>query len=205
MTVKSAHRRRSQEERSQDTQQRILRGALACITRNGLQRTSTHDIARKAKVSRGALLHHYPTRASLLEAAFSLLLHEEAKLIEEFSEGLSRDGSSVALLIKFIRERYSGALFAVTLDYLALARVDDETMSAVIPGASRYTETLNRLWDRCLSEVSMSAAKKRNLMNQTMLLVRGMSFQAIWRQEPEYFDEELNAWIRELEAHFRSR
>ncbi|WP_071798467.1 TetR/AcrR family transcriptional regulator [Natronohydrobacter thiooxidans] len=203
MTVQSPRHRRSQEERSQDTQQRILRGALACITRNGLQRTSTHDIAREAKVSRGALLHHYPTRAALLEAAFSLLLEEEAKLIEEFSEDLSRDGSSVALLVKFIRERYAGALFSVTLDYLSLARVDDETMSAVTPGASRYIETLNRLWDRCLSEVSIPAEQKRNLMNQTMLLIRGMSFQAIWRQDPAYFDKELDAWIRELETHFR--
>ncbi|MFQ8433558.1 TetR/AcrR family transcriptional regulator [Amaricoccus sp. W119] len=193
-----ADRRRTQEERSQETQERILRGALACISLNGLQRTSTHDIARKAEVSRGALLHHYPTRASLLEAAFSLLLDEEIDRISEFSETLSRDGSAIGVLIDFIRERYSGPLFYVTLDYLALARVDEETMAAVMPGSTRYIEKLATLWDKCLAEVPLSAERKNALMDQTMLLIRGMSFQKIWRDDPTYFDAILRDWTDQL-------
>ncbi|WP_282042427.1 TetR/AcrR family transcriptional regulator [Halomonas alimentaria] len=191
-------RRRTQEERSLETQERILRGALSCISQKGLQRTSTHDIARIAKVSRGALLHHYPTRAALLEAAFSLLLDEEVARIEVFSEGLSRDGSSIEVLIEFIQDRYSGPLFHVTLDYLSLARVDDETMSALIPGSTRYIEKLNALWDQSLADVPIPQEQKRSLMNQTMLLIRGISFQRVWRDDPAYFDSILREWIEQL-------
>lgn len=198
-TAPSTGKRRTQEERSQETQDRILRSALRCITQKGLQQTSTHDIARTAQVSRGALLHHYPTRAALLEAAFSLLLDEEAALIEDFSKGLARDGSSIAMLVNFIRERYTGPLFFVTLDYLSLARVDAETMSTVLPGSVRYIEKLNTIWDGCLADVAVPHDRKQKLMDQTMLMIRGMSFQSIWRQDMAYFDAITAGWIAQLQ------
>lgn len=198
-TANATARRRTQEERSSDTQERILRAALTCIETKGLQNASTHDIARSADVSRGAMLHHFPTRSILLEAAFSLLLEEEAALIERFSQKLTRDGSSLKSLIDFIWERYSGPLFGVTMDYLALARVDDETMKAVVPGASRYIETLDAIWDKCLENAAVGPAEKRALMNQTMFIVRGMAFQRVWRDDPAYFEHTLEAWVRQLQ------
>lgn len=198
-TTSAPTRRRTQEERSSETQERILRAALSCIEAKGLQNTSTHDIARSAEVSRGALLHHFPTRAALLEAAFSLLLEEEAALIEQFSERLTRDGSSLKELIDFIWDRYSGPLFHVTMDYLALARVDDETLKAVVPGASRYIETLNAIWDKCLANVALGQDRKRALMNQTMFIVRGMAFQRVWRDDSAYFEQALEDWVQQLQ------
>ncbi len=100
------------------------------------------------------MLHHFPTRAALFAAAFSLLLEAAAALIERFSQKLTQDGSSLTDLIDFIWDRYSGPLFHVTMDYLALARVDDETLNAVVPGASRYIETLDAIWDKCLADVA---------------------------------------------------
>lgn len=179
-------------------QERILLRAVDCIVEKGLQRTSTHDIARAARVSRGALLHHYPTRTSLLEAAYSRLLEQEVMLIDDFAATLSRDGSSLCNLIAFIRERYAGPLFKVTLDYLSLARVDDEIMQAVVPGSSRYISNLNALWDKCLAEIPIGSDRKRSLMNQTMLIVRGSAFQNTWRQDDAYFDQVMTEWTEQL-------
>lgn len=192
-------RRRTQEERSQDMQTRILGAAVAIISRQGLQKTSTHDIAREARVSRGALLHHYPTRAALLGAAFSHLLEDETARIEDFSDTLSRDGSSIATLIGFIRERYSGPLFLVTLDYLSLARVDQETREAILPGSQQYVQKLDELWDKCLADISAPHDLKRMLMNQTMLMIRGISFQGVWRDDDPFFDALMSGWITQVQ------
>lgn len=191
-------RRRTQAERSAETQDRILRAALDCIETMGLQNASTHEIAREAGVSRGAMLHHFPTRAALLEAAFTMLLEEEARRMDRFSESVARDGSSINELVDFIWERYTGPLFHVTLDFLALARVDDETLGAVIPGATAFAEDLNALWDKSLSGVKIPPDRKRALMNQTLFLIRGMAFQRIWRHEPGYFETVLSEWIIQL-------
>ena len=196
--------RRTQEERSAEMRERILRSALDCITLNGLQRTSTHDIARIAEISRGALLHHFPTRATLLEAAYSTLLEEEISLIDTFSKQLTRDGSAIKQLVEFIHGRYSGPLFKVTLDYLSLARVDQEIMAAVVPGSREYVERLNLLWDKCLEDVAINSARKRSLMNQTLFLIRGMSFQGIWRQDDPYFNDILSGWTDQLIAQLSS-
>lgn len=61
--------RRSQAERSRLTRTRVCEATLAALNEVGHERISTSMIAQKARVSRGALTHHFPTRNDLLVAA----------------------------------------------------------------------------------------------------------------------------------------
>ena len=171
---------------------------MSRIIEFGLHNTSTHEIARAAKVSRGAMLHHFPTRADLLEAVFGYVLKTEAAEIKRFSETVATDGSMLECLIRFVWTRYQGPLFLITLDYLALARTDDATMRAVVPSAERYNEELDSLWTRSLLSLDVPVDEKIAAMTDTMFFLRGMAFQCIWRQEPSHFERALKRWIPEL-------
>lgn len=195
-------RRRTQAERSAEMQERILTAALDCITEMGLQNASTHEIGRAAKISRGALLHHYPTRIALLKAAFGKVLDDEVQQLANISTKVRSDGSSLGLIVDYIWERYKGRLFLVTVDYLSLARVDDETLAAVSIEAFRFNEKLNGVWDKCLADVDVSFENRRAHMNQTMCLVRGMALQRIWRHDEIYFEQMLKDWVTHLSARF---
>ncbi len=61
--------RRTQAERSAATQTLLLDATIDCLVERGFEGTSTPEICRRAGVSRGAQLHHYPTKVSLLVAA----------------------------------------------------------------------------------------------------------------------------------------
>jgi AcrR family transcriptional regulator len=66
-------RRRTQAERRESTRTRILRAAAECLAERGHAATSTVDVCRRAGVSRGAQLHHFPTREELLSATLTWL------------------------------------------------------------------------------------------------------------------------------------
>ncbi|MDT5065142.1 MAG: hypothetical protein QOK02_1297 [Mycobacterium sp.] len=57
---------------------RLMEAVIWCIADKGYAATSTNDVVRRAKVSRGALAHHFPTKAALVNAAAGHLVGKRA-------------------------------------------------------------------------------------------------------------------------------
>lgn len=73
--------RRTNVERSAETRAALLEATVSCLVERGYSGTSTPEICRRAGVSRGAQLHHFPTKAELLVAAVEYVC---ACRVEEF-------------------------------------------------------------------------------------------------------------------------
>jgi AcrR family transcriptional regulator len=65
---------------------RLLSATIECLAETGYGRMSTNDVVRRARVSRGALAHHFPTKAELVTAAAERLVDLRGV---EFRERLS--------------------------------------------------------------------------------------------------------------------
>ena len=63
-----------QQDRSRATQRRLLDATVDCLVEVGWAGTTTTLVAERAGVSRGAQLHHYPTKAALVVAAVEHLV-----------------------------------------------------------------------------------------------------------------------------------
>ena len=110
--------RRTQAERSAATQDKILHATIALIAERGLSHTSTQDIAKHADVSRGAMLHHFPTRSALIQAAYAVMLQEEAERLRDFARPLKAGQNRLKALTEYIWDRYQSGIFQVTMDYI---------------------------------------------------------------------------------------
>src|SRR5215211_3876125 len=69
----SAPRRTPNAERSHSTRTRLMVATVECLAELGWSGTTTTVVAERAGVSRGAQLHHYPTKAALVVAAIEHL------------------------------------------------------------------------------------------------------------------------------------
>src|SRR5215475_8730258 len=58
-----------QEERSRAMRARLMEATIECLVERGFGGTSTTLISERAGVSRGAQLHHFPTKNDLVVAA----------------------------------------------------------------------------------------------------------------------------------------
>jgi AcrR family transcriptional regulator len=69
--------RRTQAERSAETQRKLIDAAIAVLHRVGYGATTTGLIAEEAGVSRGAMLHQYPTKVDLMLAVVAEVYSRE--------------------------------------------------------------------------------------------------------------------------------
>ena len=74
------------QERSVATRAALLDAAIECLVDRGYAATTTIETARRAGVSRGAQLHHFPTKAQLLATAVEHLFdRRRAEFLEAFA------------------------------------------------------------------------------------------------------------------------
>lgn len=72
-----------QAQKSAMTRDRILDAAISCFIELGYTNVTTAKVASAAGVSRGAMLHHFPSKTELIQAAVEYL---HVKLLEDYTE-----------------------------------------------------------------------------------------------------------------------
>src|SRR5262249_28448441 len=70
MPVKAPRERPRREEYSEATRTALLDAAAVAFATQGFARTSVDDIVRRARVTKGALYHHFRDKTAVFEAVF---------------------------------------------------------------------------------------------------------------------------------------
>lgn len=78
--MKSKPMRRTQAERSASTRAEILKATVHSLFTHGYAATTTLLVAKEAEVSRGAMLHHFPTKVDLMLFVVQAVYDEEIEL-----------------------------------------------------------------------------------------------------------------------------
>jgi AcrR family transcriptional regulator len=74
----------------QQTRAALVRAARTLFGKQGFSETSVDDIAREARVTTGALYHHFATKTALFQAVFEQL-HEESLALSAAAAAGGRD------------------------------------------------------------------------------------------------------------------
>jgi AcrR family transcriptional regulator len=134
--------RRTQADRTAAMRGRLLDATIACLNDLGYARTSTPEIARRAGVSRGAQLHHFPTKIELVTAAVEhLFTRRHQEFLEAFDRlpaGTDRAASAIDLLWTM----FSGPTFYAWLELAVASRTDPELRTHFTATTDRLMETV---------------------------------------------------------------
>jgi AcrR family transcriptional regulator len=129
--------RRTQEERSATTRKALLEATVECLIELGYSDTTTTVIAERAKVSRGAQLHHFPTKFSLVAAALDHLAHELGRRFAAEARGLDSAKDRVGAALDALWAGYATPLFSAWLELSVAARTDPELRAELLPLEAR--------------------------------------------------------------------
>jgi AcrR family transcriptional regulator len=128
-----------QEERSADTRRRLLDATIECLYERGYAGASTPDIARRARVSRGAQLHHFPHKRELvvraLKYAFDLRLE---RLREVAAELPAAPEARVGALVDLLWQAFKGPIYYAWLELVVASRTDSALREAVRMASERF-------------------------------------------------------------------
>jgi AcrR family transcriptional regulator len=187
-----------QQERSDATRARLMDAAVECLVERGWSGTTTTVVAERAGVSRGAQLHHYPSRADLVLAAVQ---HLGAARFAEARERAARlpDGPGrTAAVLDMLARLHTGPLFRAMLEVWVAARTDDALRAAVVPLEAEVGRETHRLTVELLG-ADESRPGVRAAVQQTLDLVRGLGISALLTDDTERRRHLLEDWARELD------
>lgn len=191
-------RRLTQDERSKATRGRILDATLDCLMNLGLHQTSTVEVAKCAGVSRGALLHHYPSKIFLLQEALRHLLSEEIREVQRMASGFADGRLTLDDILDALWEHFSGRLFMITIEYIAAARTNGAICQTLTTVGLEFNNSLDAIWDSLPGNQGLTVENRRLALNATLCFLRGMGTQSVWRNDPELFREMLSLWKQVL-------
>jgi AcrR family transcriptional regulator len=195
--------RAPQQERSRATQQRLLEATVDCLVEYGWSGASTTVIAERAGVSRGAQLHHYPTRAALVLAAVEHLAERRAAEIRAEATALAVDGDRrLDQVIDMLAAAFTGPLFVAALEVWVAARTDEELRTALVPLEARVGREMHRLAVDLL-DADETRPGVREAVQATLDLLRGLGVANLLSDDSHRREQLLAAWKRQLAAVVR--
>lgn len=138
--------RRTQAERRVATRSALVRATVDCLVELGYARTTTQEVQSRAGVSRGALTHHFTTKADLVLAAMDHLYGEFSESVRKAAAELPDDPAArIRLGIELIWQRFHGPLFVASMELWTAARTDSELRAALLPHERRLGAQLREL------------------------------------------------------------
>lgn len=141
-TSAGAPRRRTQQQRRDGTQRKLLDATLCCLGELGHARTTTTEIVRAAGVSQGALFKHYPSKAELLSAAMGQLFEELVTGYQTTLAGLPKHKATPEVAFELLWSIFTGPRLAIAFELYMVARTDPALRQSLEPVVRRHRATL---------------------------------------------------------------
>lgn len=124
--------------------QRLLEAALACLVELGYARTTTTEIVKRAQVSRGAMLHHYPSKDELMVAAMAYIADKRLQEFRAAVEKLPKGAERLPEAIDLVWSHFSSPSFYAMLELAVAARTEPGLHQRLIDAGERFESQLTK-------------------------------------------------------------
>jgi AcrR family transcriptional regulator len=130
---------RAVQERSRDTRQRILEAAQRALVEDGYSGATTLRIQELAGVTRGRLLHHYPSRDDLLVAAVAHLTEARMAGLADDVTWSAEPRERIRQIVDRMWETFSQPYFWASTELWLAARANPRLRDALQPHERRLS------------------------------------------------------------------
>lgn len=165
-----------QQTKSENTRAAILDATIDCFYELGYGNTTTEKVAKQAGVSRGAMLHHFPSRIDLVRAAVVHLNQRRLQLYtaQELKVQEDAEHTQISEGIESFWGQLKTPLYTVFHELQVAARTDDD-LKEVLEQTSRE---FDRAWLQATENVfpDLALSEEFIMANRvTKYLLEGMA------------------------------
>ena len=184
---------------------RILDAAVQSLIEQGAARTTTLEVQRKAAVSRGALLHHFPTHAELLSATVTDLVRRNEQSVFELLDKLQSAPDAVERAIRALALMMAQPPFMAELELWTLARTDEGLREALL----KVERDARKESERVLRALFAPVADRPGhdaVIAMTTDFLRGFVLSGVLRRNPVRRQQMISNWVRATQillAHWK--
>jgi AcrR family transcriptional regulator len=183
--------------------QRLLEATVDLLVERGWSGTSTTLVSRRAGVSRGAQLHHFPTKNDLVLAAVEHLSDVRGRELAEASTRLPSGRRRTRAVLGMLADHFTSPVFTAALELWVAARTDPTLMAALAPLEQRIGRETHRRTVELLG-VDENRPGVRELVQATLDLVRGLGLANTITDDAARRERILDEWARTLDDRLRA-
>ncbi len=175
-----------------------MEATVECLAELGWSGTTTTVVSRRAGVSRGAQLHHFPTKQALVLAAVEHLTQRRRDEMTQAAEDLPAEGRTRAVL-EILGQHFTSPVFAAALELWVAARTDAELHASVAPLERRIGRETHAYACQLLG-VDDELSANRAHVQATLDLLRGLGLAETLTDDSRRRASILDAWADTLDA-----
>lgn len=191
-----------QEERTRAMRARLLEATVELLVERGFAGTTTTLVSERAGVSRGAQLHHFPTKNDLVVAAVEHLTQKRGDELAAAAAGLPDGPRHTRAVLDVLADHFTSRVFTAALELWVAARTDESLLAAVGPLEQRVGREVHRLTVELLG-VDESRPGNRELVQATLDLVRGLGLANTITDDTRRRAAILDRWADVLDKELR--
>ena len=130
-----------QAQKSAATRNLIVEAAIRCFVDLGYSQTTTTAIAEKAGLSRGAMLHHFPSKIDIVRAAVDYQHNKRLKAFRTASQRLIPAGSDrVQQAVEAFWSHVRHPMYVAFFELSVAARTDRELAEILLPAQEAFDQ-----------------------------------------------------------------
>jgi AcrR family transcriptional regulator len=180
-------------------QRRLLDATIRLLIERGYSNFRTADVAAKAKVSRGAMLHHYRTKDALIAAALEDLYRSTTATSDE---RLEQAGSKVSIrnVLEDSEAYYNSDEFIAMIE-LVMSAGRNRSLSETIKRITYdYRQPLEERWTQGLAAQGLPETVARDAVWIIQAVIRGMRIRKLVDYDPHQVKRVRELVLRLLES-----
>jgi AcrR family transcriptional regulator len=165
------------------TRRRIVEVAVDLLVERGLAATTTVEVQRGGGFSRGALLHHFPTREAMLGATIRLLMERNEAAVRQAEAEVPADLDRVERAIRVLCASMVRPAFVAELELWAAARTDTALRDVLRREEKRARTDLYRVIGDVFGEDLVTNERYPVVASLTVQFLRGLAISDVLRGE----------------------
>ena len=177
---------RAVQSRTIDVQRRILDAAVEVMLEQGYSGASTLQIQERAGISRGRLLHHFPSRDALLIAAAQHLARARVGELPLGHTWPEDPGERIDAIVETMAATFTQGYFWAATELWIAARTHPELRDALLPGEREIWRAIRRAMDEFFGPELTAHEGYEGLRDILFTSLRGMALTKTFdpREEP---------------------
>lgn len=187
-----------QAEKSASTRSRILDATIECLIELGYARTTTVEVAERAGVSRGAMLHHYPSKSELLYAAMEDLHHKRMSDLREAVSRFDVADDVVEVAVNLFWEMVKHPYFYAMQELTVAARTDAELRETLLPLAHRFEREIFRATRELFSGYTRPGTPFEEMRDVARFMFDGLGMGRVLHEDDAFAERALTFFKRLL-------
>tara|TARA_R110000751_G_scaffold133898_1_gene236290 strand:+ start:15370 stop:16053 length:684 start_codon:yes stop_codon:yes gene_type:complete len=183
----------SQDERSEKMRARLLAASIKVVRKRGYSGFTTEMVAQTARVSRGALLHHFPRKRDLILAVQKQLYHLSMKDCDKTKHLDINPSLILDEMLSNAEDFFLGEHFFSVLDIVMSSSTEPDLKNEILAISRDFRLKIEESWVERLTKF-MPRPLANDLVFMAFNIVRGYAVRTLWDDNAGRYEDMIALW-----------